>query len=337
MPPRRANTTSAPSARTSRLRRGNGQHSRYSSDWYFPNYEFAFDKTDKPLHAGAEKSRWKNYYSTVWSDAWDVAAYAAKNQARLYEESKRFNEALYSSTLPDEVLDAVSSQLSTLKSTTCLRLTDRTFYGFEGVTNTVGSCPRIVHARLELRAGAAVPFPALQRSMREADYSYALREDGMGQFRLPLPLGTKADWTSHPAADGQMGGVMQVYREWLISGDDAWLRKMWPKTKLALEFAWKYWDPDRDGVMEGVQHQTYDNEYHGQNPLVGGLYLGALRAAEEMARVMGEPEKAKEYHALFERGSQWIDENLFNGEYYEHKVNPAGARPDFRFRGLETF
>jgi len=23
---------------------------------------------------------------------------------------------------------------------------------------------------------------------------------------------------------------------------------------------------------------------------------------------------------MFEKGSEWMDENLFNGEYYEHKI-----------------
>ena len=39
----------------------------------------------------------------------------------------------------------------------------------------------------------------------------------------------------------------------------------------------------RDGLIEGRQHQTYDQDYYGANTMVGSLYLGALRAAEEMA------------------------------------------------------
>jgi uncharacterized protein (DUF608 family) len=39
------------------------------------------------------------------------------------------------------------------------------------------------------------------------------------------------------------------------------------------------------------------------------------------------PTEAKDnrntYREMFEKGSRWIDENLFNGEYYEHKItNP---------------
>src|SRR5262249_53590368 len=73
-----------------------------------------------------------------------------------------------------------------------------------------------------------------------------------------------------------------------------------------LEFAWipGGWDADRDGVMEGVQHNTYDVEFFGPNPQCGLWYLAALRAAEEMARVVGEAGAAREYRALFEKGRQ---------------------------------
>jgi non-lysosomal glucosylceramidase len=44
--------------------------------------------------------------------------------------------------------------------------------------------------------------------------------------------------------------------------------------------------------------------------------LGALRAAEEMASYLGEEDFAETCRDLFERGSRWVDEQLFNGEYY---------------------
>ena len=62
--------------------------------------------------------------------------------------------------------------------------------------------------------------------------------------------------------------------------------------------------------MEGVQHNTYDVEFYGPNPLCGVYYLGALRAAEEMARALGDSSAAQEYRALFEKGRSWVDSNL---------------------------
>jgi uncharacterized protein (DUF608 family) len=125
-----------------------------------------------------------------------------------------------------------------------------------------------------------------------------------------------------------MGQIMHAWLDWKISGDDEFLRSIWPRAKKALEFAWVPggWDPNKDGVLEGVQHNTYDVEFYGPNPMCGIYYLGALRAGEEMARAAGDAASAKTYKALFDEGSRWIDANLFNGEYYVQKIR--GYRKD---------
>ena len=120
-----------------------------------------------------------------------------------------------------------------------------------------------------------------------------------------------------------MGCLMKLYRDWQLSGDDTMLRALWPKARRALEFCWidGGWDADQDGVMEGCQHNTMDVEYYGPNPQMGAWYLGALRVAEEMAGHLGEQAFAQRCRELFERGSQWLDAHLFNGEYYYQRVN----------------
>jgi uncharacterized protein (DUF608 family) len=142
-------------------------------------------------------------------------------------------------------------------------------------------------------------------------------------FRQVLPAGIES--AGFTAADGQMGCIMKLHREWQLGGDTDWLRKIWPRAKKVLEFAWirNGWDGDKDGVMEGVQHSTYDVEFYGPNPQCGVWYLGALRAAEEMARAVGDEGSAAEYRRLFEGGRNWIDANLFNGEYYIQQVRPT--------------
>ena len=138
-----------------------------------------------------------------------------------------------------------------------------------------------------------------------------------------LPLGRAQDY-GKAAADGQMSCIMKMYRDWQLSGEDQMLRGLWPHVKRALEFCWIEggWDAARDGVMEGCQHNTMDVEYYGSNPQMGVWYLGALRAAEEMACYLGENDFAATCRALFERGKLWIDNHLFNGQFYEHQIRP---------------
>jgi hypothetical protein len=76
-----------------------------------------------------------------------------------------------------------------------------------------------------------------------------------------------------------------------------------------------------------------DVEYYGPNGQMGIWYLAALRSGEEMAKAMGDAEFTATCRDLFERGSKWIDENLFNGEFYEHKVQPPAGEVAPGLRG----
>jgi non-lysosomal glucosylceramidase len=160
-------------------------------------------------------------------------------------------------------------------------------------------------------------FNSLAKTMREVEFGYAMRESGHMGFRTNLPLVESASGINVAAADGQMGTIMKFYREWQLSGDKDFLNKHWPKVKAALSYAWieNGWDGNQDGVMEGVQHNTMDVEYFGPNPQMQLWYLGALRAGEEMAVYLKDAAFAKKCRALFQSGSKWTDENLFNGEY----------------------
>ena len=174
-------------------------------------------------------------------------------------------------------------------------------------------------------------FGSLAMKMRNVEYQYGLNDSsGLMSFRVSLPFNKKENWKI-AAADGQMGTIMKVYREWQLSGDDAFLRKIWPGVKKALAFAWIKggWDADQDGVMEGCQHNTMDIEYFGPNPEIEFWYLGALKAASRMAEYLNDREFQQTCSALFEKGSQWTDQHLFNGEFYIQQIRPvAGQKHD---------
>jgi len=291
--------------------------------WHFPNYQ---KQADWGEESGASQPVWRNYYATLWDDAWDVARYTVRNLKRLESDSRAFQEALFASSLPAAVIDAVASQATILKTTTCLRLTDGTFWGFEGCNDQSGCCPGTCTHVWNYAQALAYLFPSLERGARAADYRYDISDDGHMTFRMPLPLGTPGGRSYHAAADGQHGGILRAYREWLISGDDGFLREAWPGMKKAMAYTWRYWDADRDGVMEGVQHNTYDIEFWGPNSMLGSYYLAALRAMEEIARRFGETDKADEYRRLFDSGRTWVDSHLFNGEFYEQQVKPDAPR-----------
>ncbi|MFA5203248.1 MAG: GH116 family glycosyl-hydrolase [Lentisphaeria bacterium] len=270
---------------------------------------------------------WKNHYATRFADSAATAAYAFQNWDRLETATRQFQETLFASTLPRPVLDAVSANISILKTPTCLRLEDGSFYGWEGCGCDSGCCEGSCTHVWNYAYALPFLFPDLERSMRNLDYRHNLRDDGGMPFRLQLPLGRDRS-TFRPCADGQFGGVIKVYRDWKISGDTAWLRTLWPGVKQSIAFAWAptnedQWDPERTGVLNGRQHHTLDMELFGPNSWLTGFYLGALKAGAEMAEACGEPDTAAEYRAIFARGRDWVDRNLFNGDYFFQKIDLA--------------
>jgi len=283
--------------------------------WHFPNTELYW--SNEPEHRGMAL---RNYYGTRWPSAWEPAAYVFANLKSLRQRSLRYRDLLWSSTLPEAVRDAVSSQASIMRTNTVMLMENKLTLAFEGCNDNAGCCPMNCTHVYNYEQTMAHLYPELERSMRETDFLVNMRPDGSMSFRTPVPLRPGGN-KMFPAADGQMGCVMKVYREWRLSGDDAWLRKLWPEVKRALEYAWESWDADRDGVMEGEQHNTYDIEFYGPNSMVGTLYLGALEAAARMARHLGDQEAAQRYAELRQKGSGRLDEQLWNGEYYIQKVD----------------
>jgi uncharacterized protein (DUF608 family) len=55
---------------------------------------------------------------------------------------------------------------------------------------------------------------------------------------------------------------------------------------------------------------------------MGFWYLAALKASQEMALANSDTEFANKCEKLFESGSSYMDSQLFNGDYYIHKIVP---------------
>ncbi len=281
---------------------------------------------DFPNRFGWSSTCLGNYYATRYRDAWDVALKTSPELGRLEGETVDFVRAFCNSPLPPEVIESALFNLSTLRSQTCFRTRDGRFFAWEGCGDKGGCCEGSCTHVWNYEQAVAFLFGSLAKTMREVEFSTQTDDIGLMSFRAALPLGKGT--SGKAAADGQMGCIMKMYRDWQLSGDETFLRSLYPNVKRALQFAWVQggWDADMDGVMEGCQHNTMDVEYYGPNPQMGLWYLGALRAGEKMATHMGDSAFARTCHALLVNGSIWVDSVLFNGRYYIHKIMPPGDR-----------
>ncbi|HXK61454.1 MAG TPA: GH116 family glycosyl-hydrolase, partial [Acidobacteriota bacterium] len=288
--------------------------------WHFPNRTPQGCGWTAP--EGHENDVIGNYYTERFSDAWEAADYVFTHLEQLERDSRDFLRSVKESDLEPVVIEAALANLSTLRTQTVFRTADGRFHAFEGSGNDRGCCVGSCTHVLNYETALPFLFPSLSRSLRELNFDFSTDDEGRMDFRYLLPYGIKHFGLT--AADGQMGTIVKFYLDWKLSGDDRWLARWWPKVKKALEFAWVPggWDEDRDGVMEGVQHVTFDVEFFGPNPLCQFWYLAALRACQEMAEAVGDRMSAGTYRRLFEQGSAWTDAHLFNGEYYIQLIRP---------------
>ncbi len=156
----------------------------------------------------------------------------------------------------------MSSTLGVLRSATVIRLEGGELWGWEGQHIGEGSCEGSCTHVWNYQQALAWLFPALERTLRETEFTYNQLPNGGLTFRQRLPLGSGFDIIG-PCADGHFGATIKAYREWRNSGDDAWLRRFWPNIRKSIEYAWSpdnpdRWDPDRTGVLWGKQHHTLD-------------------------------------------------------------------------------
>ena len=267
-----------------------------------------------------------NWYSGRYPDSWQSALEIIPALKELESRTLAFVSAFIGSSLPDAVKEAALFNLSVLRSQTVFRTADGHMMGWEGVMDHYGSCKGSCTHVWNYEQATPFLFGELARTMRDVEFAWSMLPDGQMDFRAKLPLGSAPE-KGHSAADGQMGCVMKLYREWQLSGDDAFLERYWPACKAALSYAWQEggWDGNCDGVMEGSQHNTMDVDYYGPNSQMQFWYMGALRAAEEMALAMKDKAFARKCRAVFKAGSAWTDEHLFNGEYYEQKITDPGT------------
>ncbi|MBN2046863.1 MAG: hypothetical protein JW750_03370 [Anaerolineaceae bacterium] len=311
------------------LKPGERKEVRFVISWHFPDVR---NDWNAEAAAAAEErgilNRWRNYYASLFLNAQHSAVYSLNEWNRLFNETCQFRDALFRSDLPSEAIDAISANISILKTTTVKRLEDGSFYGFEGCHADSGCCEGSCTHVWNYTQALPFLFPRLERSMRDLNFRYNQNQAGALRFRLQLPLGLDADhyWPFRACADGQFGDVMKAYRDWKICGDLEWLRGHWQAIRAAVEYAWSdqnpdRWDPDQTGVLWGRQHHTLDMELFGPNAWLTGFYLGALKAASEMAQALGEEADAARYRSIFTRGKAWLNQHLFNGEYYSQIVD----------------
>ncbi|MDW8103472.1 MAG: GH116 family glycosyl hydrolase [Armatimonadota bacterium] len=270
----------------------------FTVSWFFPNH-----LSPSGANIGHQYARW-------FSSSLEVADYLMGNASSLRERTLTFVDAIVGSSLPPEVADAVSGQLTTL-----VKCTWWTKEGHFGVWEGLGCCG--FHTT-DITYQGSFPilalFPDLQKAQMEHGAKFQ-REDGrVHHFFTP---DFSAVDNGFDRVDMNPQFVMLVTRDYFWTGDRGYLERLYPHVVRAMDNTLLL-DRDGDALPDtDTRRNTYDVwDFQGSPAYICSLWLGALQSAARLAQEMGDSERAAQWRGLYEQGVHSFIQKLWNGEYF---------------------
>ncbi len=320
--------------RHARIEPGGSFSPKFALTWHFPNlYGRIADRSDLPgipLDEPHGHEQLEGHLYSNWFDsALDVARYAGQERSRLLAETTLFHRTFFDSSLPGFVLDQVNSHLNTLR--TSAWLTHSGMFGILEGLSPLKPWAGIATTDVAMYGQIAVAllFPELDR----------LTVEMWKKFQQPNGCVIHSiSCNSHTANPNEITGhrldmpaqfVFMSLRAALWSGDEEFLRSLWPSVKAALAYVLRERDangdllPDMTGIM-----CSYDNfPMFGVAPYVVTQWLAAIASALVAAERLGDGEFVKEYTLVLENGRRVLEESTWNGSYFQLCSEPVPTDP----------
>ncbi len=280
-----------------RLLPGQEKEFKFAASWYFPHHPFGH--------------RYQDWFKGVS----EVSNYVLPRHGAFRQKVGKLQKLIFSLPFPQWFNDALLTNLAPFFSSTWYVRDGRVaFYEAPVICPLMGT--------LDVGFYGSIPlsyfFPEWEIS-QITQFAKAQRPDGyiphdLGRNRIDLPSdGT----TFHKWKDLNPKFILMVYRDFLWSGDKAFLKRMYPHVKRAI--AWtKNTDLDGNGLPdnEGAD-QTFDLwEFYGTNAYTSSIYLAALLACEKMGSLVKDGAFAARSWEDFLKGSFHFEKELWNGKYF---------------------
>lgn len=279
------------------LKPGETGEIRFLVTWHFPNHWSSAGN-----YVGHRYCRWQK-------DAAESAGFLMEKSDEILNKVRCFSETLQSGTIPREFAGNWVAQANTL-----IKCSWWAEDGDFGIWEGLGSCgfhtmDITYHSSFMLLA----LFPELQLGQMRMGLKFQ-REDGRVHHFFTPDFGHVDDGFDRVDMNPQF--VLMVCRDYLWTGDRAYLEEMWQPVVRAMDSTERL-DSDGDGLPDtDTGANTYDAwKLRGTPAYIAGLWLAALSAAAELAREMGDAEKREHWVEIFEKGKKSF-QALWNGEYF---------------------
>lgn len=275
-----------------------------------------------------------HYYKNFFKDAPSIADYCAKNAAKLLAQAVQTQDLVWQSNLPFWLkLKLVNCAFPVICNTIFTK--DGRFTCQESPQDMAGSLGTM-DQRLSAHAVYTTLFTELD--MREVELftkcqsmvdivldEKPVKNDG----QISHFTGNLHEWVGSPNVGGGItqwpdltcSWVMQSLKLYRWTGDRKFLDRQWGPVQRGMQWLTTR-DTDGDLIPEGGS--TYDYEPHGAGAFAytASVYLGALKAAGEMARVEGDTKMQKTYAERFEAVRANMMKELWNGKSFKKRFVP---------------
>ncbi|MDZ7725342.1 MAG: GH116 family glycosyl hydrolase [candidate division KSB1 bacterium] len=298
--------------------------------WYFPNAWGAHQAQDgmQPIEwlqqddyriNYTKTKRIGHYYNNFFDSAAGVADYMVQQKAPLSRQTRRFFDDFYASDLPQFALNQINSQLNTFIASSTLDR-DGNFAIREGMAPNKSWGPNgTMDVSLYGSASVLSLFPDLQKStMRRHKHCQTERGEIGHGLAVDLDYLQSGTWGVYHRIDLPGNYIQQVVRDYLWTGDEDYMKEMWPSLKKAFNYVLNDRDQDGDLLpdMEGIMC-SYDNfPMYGMASYIHSQWLCAAEGMVQAARVMNDEAMQRKSRNVFEVTRQLVEDKLWNGEYY---------------------
>ncbi len=273
-----------------------------------------------------------HFYATQFPDAWAVAKYLSQYRDTLSSGTSAWLDLIGRSSIPTWLRRSLAEDLAPLVTNSILTRDGRfTTLENPGESGALGALDQW----LLTRSAIAAFFPALERSelarfgsligaTGEPRRLLGTLDEGFGEVGSPAGAG---GWP-----DVACNYILAVGRAFRTSGDTAALAEAYPGVVRALGWLQSR-DTDGDGIPEGGSTFSY-RQVDGTFSYTATLYLAALRAAENLARVSLDKKTEEECRERQRRARTGLMTELWNGRYLSRDLEPAtGQRSTTLFAG----